>query len=756
MSNFVKFKSWLELNKPNSLTNYISGYNRINKIIQMYGLIPFEDITLDNFEKLQKELDSIDEYIEINKGGNNMYSATLMNYKKYLMDNNNLVIPIIEKPFPEFGWRWATTGIVSYLNQPVYLKIVLDAILINGNGELNQTKEFKKLVARIAEKKYGVGVQDIDKISKLSNSNDIKNIIENSGSYWSNLGLLSVSGQKALVSDLGISFVQGELSNSEFLNIVIESYKIPNNNYKSFEIQCFSDFGIELKPFKILLGTLRELYLLGENNSYLTETELAKVIVPLSIIYQHDSCFEISRHVLKFRKDPLEYNVFPDCTSTYFDDKGNRMLNEYLYFLECFGALTSELGLKTVRTSEKKYFLSKYLLENIETEKTKEYDKKNKILPIKQTKGLEMKGFVKLFTDSLEKANLYFDPVLTTRFVTSLVTKPFVLLNGLSGSGKTKLAQAFVQWLCQEESQYNIIPVGADWTNREPLLGYPDGLNATMYVTPDNGALQLMLDAQNNPNLPFFMILDEMNLSHVERYFADFLSIMESEDSIKLYTGNIRSCSEGREIPQTIMWPNNLFIIGTVNIDETTYMFSPKVLDRANVIEFRLSENELERFFNLTGAVNLSSLVSGGAIMSEGFLTLANSEFKTNDAEVQSELVKFFSALSNVGAEFGYRTANEVLQLINQLGVLDSTMDDNAKIDIAIMQKLLPKLHGSRSKIVKVLATLEKLCLLDAEKFDITQEEQNNANIKYPISYAKLRRMYHNVIANGFTSYAEA
>lgn len=374
---------------------------------------------------------------------------------------------------------------------------------------------------------------------------------------------------------------------------------------------------------------------------------------------------------------------------------------------------------------------------------------------------------IKAFTDSMEKANLYFDPVLTTRFVTSLVTKPFVLLNGLSGSGKTKLAQAFVQWICQEECQYKIIPVGADWTNREPLLGYPDGLNSTIYVTPDNGALQLMLDAQNNPNLPFFMILDEMNLSHVERYFADFLSIMESSDSIKLYTGNVRSCSEGREIPQTIMWPNNLFIIGTVNIDETTYMFSPKVLDRANVIEFRLDVSDLSKYFALPNGVRFTELKGEGKKMSKGFLTMSEKVTKTSDKVVHEELLKFFTELSKVGAEFGYRTANEVLKLINQLKFLDNSeiykeegvnqkAIINYRIDIAIMQKLLPKLHGSRSKIVKVLATLVELCLLDAEKFDITQGEQNSDNIKYPISYAKLMRMYHNVIANGFTSYAEA
>src|SRR5690606_3454364 len=112
--------------------------------------------------------------------------------------------------------------------------------------------------------------------------------------------------------------------------------------------------------------------------------------------------------------------------------------------------------------------------------------------------------------------------------------------------------------------------------------------------TPDCGIVHLLYKASKpeNANKPFFLILDEMNLSHVERYFADFLSIMESKDTIKLYTGKERKSLDGITIPFEIGWPKNLFIIGTVNIDETTYMFSPKVLDRANVIEFRITENE--------------------------------------------------------------------------------------------------------------------------------------------------------------------
>ena len=91
------------------------------------------------------------------------------------------------------------------------------------------------------------------------------------------------------------------------------------------------------------------------------------------------------------------------------------------------------------------------------------------------------------FVQNLKLSGLLYSDQLIQRFTASLLTKPFVILTGLSGSGKTKLAQAFVQWICQDKRQYRIIPVGADWTNREPLLGYPNTLNPKEYVTPDSG-----------------------------------------------------------------------------------------------------------------------------------------------------------------------------------------------------------------------------------------------------------------------------
>ena len=372
------------------------------------------------------------------------------------------------------------------------------------------------------------------------------------------------------------------------------------------------------------------------------------------------------------------------------------------------------------------------------------------------------------FAEDCKNSGLIFSNQLIMRFVASLCTKPFVICSGLSGSGKTKLSQAFAQWISADESQYLIVPVGADWTNREPLLGYPNALNKEEYVSPENGVLDLMIRAKQNienieePTKPYFLILDEMNLSHVERYFADFLSTMESGDSIPLH----KIENDSLIVPSSIKLPKNLFIIGTVNIDETTYMFSPKVLDRANTIEFRLTEKDLEDFIVSDIKLDMDLLKHQGSNMSDGFMEMALKESDKNLKPSEADLKQFFSELKKSGAEFGYRTASEIGRLMYMLEALGESGD--ILLDVAIMQKLLPKLHGSRNKLTKVLPTLGGFCLADHSKIkedyldkfvgnNLTEEEFNtDPNIKYKISFEKICRMYKNAVENGFASYAEA
>jgi len=385
----------------------------------------------------------------------------------------------------------------------------------------------------------------------------------------------------------------------------------------------------------------------------------------------------------------------------------------------------------------------------------------NNTLPIENEKKEIMPYNRKSFIDCLENAGLLLNPKLVTRFISSLITKPFVILSGLSGSGKTKLAQAFAQWICQDDSQYCIVPVGADWTNREPLLGFPNALKPDDYIKPDNGALDVIIQANKYPELPYFLILDEMNLSHVERYFADFLSVMESKGEISLFAeGTVNN-----GVPAKLALSSNLFIIGTVNIDETTYMFSPKVLDRANAIEFRVTKDEIENFFSSQKDVDMNKLKTQGASMAQSFLKMAEKrEFEEQDlTDTHKTLVSFFEQLKKTGAEFGYRSASEIIRLINQLTIVDPGLGADEKLDISIVQKLLPKLHGSRRKLCPVLITLGDFCVdkakienIEKDVFSKEDFDFKTDGVKYPISLEKISRMYKGAIENGFASYAEA
>lgn len=360
---------------------------------------------------------------------------------------------------------------------------------------------------------------------------------------------------------------------------------------------------------------------------------------------------------------------------------------------------------------------------------------------LKQELGVLSGGFYEATKD----AGLKYKEDFVRRFVAALLAKPFVILTGLSGSGKTKLAQAFTSWLAPENTL--IVPVGADWTNNEHLLGYPNALTKDEYVMPGSGVLGLLLHATEYPEEPHFLILDEMNLSHVERYFSDFLSAMESGDSIKLYDGEDRFAN-GEEIPQRLSIPKNVFVIGTMNVDETTYMFSPKVLDRAQVLEFRVHGEEMVNFLTDCSNVSMASLEGEGKAYAEVFLQASGCDgIDTLEAATKTAmttaLTKFFNPLAVFGAEFGYRTAREILLFAKFYDAMAQDEDKRGVVDAAIIQKLLPKLHGSQMHLTPTLDELLKLSM-------------DNDTPIYPLTCEKVKRMKSRLASNGFTSFAEA
>lgn len=328
----------------------------------------------------------------------------------------------------------------------------------------------------------------------------------------------------------------------------------------------------------------------------------------------------------------------------------------------------------------------------------------------------EIGNLLQSCAESLKASGLRFKDELLSRYLAALLTKRFVILAGLSGSGKTKLALSVAKWMEEVEGQVEVVAVGADWSSNESVLGYRDALDPEKYRAPTSGALDLIIRATKDQGRPYFLIMDEMNLSHVERYFADLLSAIESGEPVALHSAD----GEIEGVPARLSLPPNLFIVGTVNVDETTYMFSPKVLDRANVIEFRVTAEDMREFLAHPSVYDVEGLKGRGVDFGPPFVDLASSTSVSLDAlqqeipgvagakeQVQQVFGDLFEILAPVGAEFGYRSAAEVHRFVFMHALLNgSEWKVLDAIDAQVLQKVMPKLHGSERRLRPVLQKL--------------------------------------------------
>ena len=221
-----------------------------------------------------------------------------------------------------------------------------------------------------------------------------------------------------------------------------------------------------------------------------------------------------------------------------------------------------------------------------------------------------------------------------------------------------------------------------------------------------------------------------MNLSHVERYFSDFLSHMETPDNPFELDG-YRNKNDEDESTGKLPYPENLFVIGTVNIDETTYMFSPKVLDRANVVEFKPDkEDVLNMFSSASQEIKITPAKAGVA---EAFLRLAK-EIRSGKSRVDerqmAEVRNVFTAIYDIteknGYEFAYRTVREIKQYISAACELSGQWADAEiyrAIDEQILQKVLPKIHGNRKEIGTMLDELEAVCKQNGKELELSRRK---------------------------------
>lgn len=298
----------------------------------------------------------------------------------------------------------------------------------------------------------------------------------------------------------------------------------------------------------------------------------------------------------------------------------------------------------------------------------------------------------------------------------------------------------------KKDPNYKIVPVGANWTENRHVLGFYNVITEEYNETP---SYSLIKAAKNDIGSPYFLILDEMNLSHVERYFADFLSAIESGQPIPLYSND----DENYELDI----PDNLLIVGTVNVDETTYMFSPKVLDRANTIEFptMAAKEYMNSDFKEFDFKNINYLMNpledldvrnmNVYDLKDIFMFINCSEGNLWDV-LSNELDLFQSILKKINFDFGFRVINEILRFMFVSWRYEDSPQNwenwERYFDAQVKQKILPKLHGSQKAIGQTINKLFNACLIerknnaDARLVDLTKDD-----CRYYTSAVKLQNM---------------
>jgi 5-methylcytosine-specific restriction protein B len=333
-----------------------------------------------------------------------------------------------------------------------------------------------------------------------------------------------------------------------------------------------------------------------------------------------------------------------------------------------------------------------------------------------------------------------------------------VILSGLSGSGKTQLALRLGEWFGAGPNGRRFLPVAVrpDWTGPEALFGYEDALRPAVggkaaWFVPST--LEFLLTAGDEPDMPYLLLLDEMNLAHVERYFSDFLSGVETRDAIlpNLSQGEdgewrLRSSREPH-----VPLPRNLFVIGTVNVDETTYQFSPKVLDRATTFEVRTRTEEL-----LDDAVRPSAVTPAETSLLRTLVNRVLDDTWQADSSVApavaAALRNLHARLTESDDEFGHRVFYESQRLaaaLEQLGVSDR----NRVLDHLVLLKILPRIHGSRRRAEPVLRRLGAFAADPDGPADIEVASVDDPAL--PLTMSKVRRMLRTVEINQFVSFTE-
>ena len=376
---------------------------------------------------------------------------------------------------------------------------------------------------------------------------------------------------------------------------------------------------------------------------------------------------------------------------------------------------------------------------------------------------------------SLSEINQTYRP-----YITAIKSKPFLLLAGISGTGKSRIVRELAracwdvdspEYTAHKPKNYEMVQVKPNWHDSSELIGYVSRINGEQYVV--GPFLRFMVKAILDPNTPYFLCLDEMNLAPVEQYFAEFLSVIESRkqengkvvtdpivdyEPTEAYKNLIDQLFDDDEIRaeylkeeggKRLSIPQNLIVVGTVNMDETTFSFSRKVLDRAMTIEMNEVDlaGGLDQKHEIIGKLNFDDLVGTNA---EGVDVYSDNQEVCDKAIIY--LQKINEVLEGTPFKVAYRTRNEfLLYVVNNLPYrkdedgdeLDEEEVVARALDEITSMKVLSRIEGDDQKVKEeLLARLEQVVT------DMLPETLHEKSV----SWAKLKEMKERC-KTGFTSF---
>ncbi|MFW5590323.1 MAG: restriction endonuclease [Bacteroidales bacterium] len=374
-------------------------------------------------------------------------------------------------------------------------------------------------------------------------------------------------------------------------------------------------------------------------------------------------------------------------------------------------------------------------------------------------------------------------------YITAIKSKPFLLLAGISGTGKSRIVRELARACWEESSEeykaqnpknFEMVQVKPNWHDSSELIGYVSRVSGSpVFVAGD--FLKFVAKAWENPEVPYFLCLDEMNLAPVEQYFAEYLSVVESrkaDDNGVITTDSIlKKCEEqwyfdltaqltrddevrARFNKDGIAIPQNLIVVGTVNMDETTFSFSRKVLDRAMTIEM----NEVDLYGGLDDRHEKIGKLEAGNLIGTA---VEGVDVYRENKEVCDTALKYLQAinLNLEGTPFkvAYRTRNEfLLYVVNNLPYNKDSKGNALSQDYVIARaldeitnmKILSRVEGDETKVsASFLDGLENTIKTGLVTVCSNLFEEGEGKKAYvSVSLAKLTEMKKR-LTSGYTSF---